>query len=90
MDPRPPVSPAKLLNQFTDWIEGTEMPGRTMAYLKTGMLHEVLAVQPGGSPAEAMLESWSGWEKGKTRPEIVLGVMRDEGLAELLGTLAES
>ncbi len=88
---RPAPSPAKLLGQFNDWVEETEMPGRTMSYLKTGFLPEVLAEQleaEENGTISAMLESWAGWEKGNTRPEIVLGVMKDNGLVELLGALS--
>lgn len=88
MDERPAPSPSKLLKQFNDWVEETEMPGRTMAYLKTGYLHEVLAEQEGDDVA-AMLESWTGWEKGNTRPEIVLDVLKQRGIAELLVTLSD-
>lgn len=58
-----------------------------MSYLKTGFLPEVLAEQEGDNVA-TMLESWSGWEKGKTRPEVVLGVLKDNGIVELLVGLA--
>ncbi len=85
---RPEPSPAKLAAQFNDWVEETEMPGRTMSYLKTGFLPEVLAEQEGDNVA-AMIESWHGWEKGKTRPEVVLAVLKDEGIADLLAGLAE-
>ncbi len=87
MEERPTPSPAKLLNQFNDWLGETEMPGRTMSYLKTGFLPEVLAENE-SEAVTAMLESWDGWERGNTRPEIVLGVMRDNGLVELLTKLA--
>ena len=89
MDERPPVSPVKLLHQFNDWVEETELPGRTMAYLKTGMLHEVLAEQE-GEAAATMLDSWNSWEKGSVRPEVVLEVLRTEELPKLLASLAES
>ena len=85
---RPAPSPAKLASQFNDWVEETEMPGRTMSYLKTGFLPEVLAEQDGDNVA-AMLESWQGWEKGKTRPEIVLAALEENGIVELLSGLAE-
>lgn len=87
MEERPAPSPAKLLNQFNDWVSETEMPGRTMSYLKTGFLPEVLAENESDA-VTVMLESWSGWERGKTRPEIVLETLRENGLAELLTTLA--
>ncbi len=82
---RPEPAPAKLLDQFNDWLDGTELPGRTMAYLKTGRLPEVLDELEGES-IERIVESWQGWEKGKIRPDIVLEVLKENGLA---GTLAE-
>lgn len=87
MDERPPISPSKLLHQYTDWVEGTEMPGRTMAYLKTGMLHEVLAADDGESAA-TMLEAWELWEKGTVGPTPTLESLKESGVAELLGALA--
>ena len=89
MDERPPVSPVKLLHQFNDWVQGTELPGRTMAYLKTGMLHEVLAEQDDESAA-TMLESWNRWEKGSVQPDVVLEILRSEDLPKLLASLAET
>lgn len=98
---RPAPSPAKLLGQFNDWVEETEMPGRTMSYLKTGFLPEVLAQHVADSGADdgtdsvaapdsvaTMLDSWDGWEKGNTRPEVVLAVLKDNGLVELLTELS--
>lgn len=58
-----------------------------MSYLKTGYLPEVLADNE-SEAVTAMLESWDGWERGKTRPEIVLAALRDNGLVELLTKLA--
>jgi hypothetical protein len=90
MEERPPASPAKLLTQFNDWVEETEMPGRTMSYLKTGMMHVVLGEQADAPNVSAMIESWNGWEKGDTRPEIVLQVLSDEGIVDLLTSLSPS
>lgn len=86
MDDRPPISPSKLLHQYNDWVEGTELPGRTMAYLKTGMLHEVLA-EDEGDTARNMLGAWALWEKGEVGPEPTLEALRDHGLADLLSAL---
>lgn len=91
IEERPAPSPAKLLGQFNDWVEETEMPGRTMSYLKTGFLVEVLEgqLENGDDPKiSAMLESWAGWDKGNTRPEIVLGVLQDNDIAGLLSGLS--
>ena len=88
---RPAPSPAKLLGQFNDWVEETELPGRTMSYLKTGFLPEVLAEQQASGDNDqiaTMLESWAGWEKGNTRPEIVLAVLKDNDIATLLTELS--
>ena len=63
------------------------MPGRTMSYLKTGFLPEVLAENESDATS-AMLESWAGWEKGDTRPEIVLAALQDNGIVELLTSLS--
>lgn len=84
---RPAPSPSKLLTQFNDWVNETEMPGRTMSYLKTGYLPGILAEQD-SEAVTTMIESWTGWEKGNTRPEIVLEVLKEQGLAELLAELA--
>ena len=35
-----------------------------------------------------MLESWAGWEKGDTRPEIVLAALSENGIVELLTGLS--
>ena len=90
MEPRPLASPAKLLTQFNDWVEETEMPGRTMSYLKTGLMHEVLGEHTDAPNVAAMIESWNGWEKGDTRPELVLQVLSDEGIVDLLTSLSPS
>ena len=84
---RPAPSPAKLLDQFNDWAAGTELPGRTMAYLKTGHLPDVLA-DLGSDEALSMLESWNGWEKGTTRPEIVLEALKEHGIVEVLTAMS--
>ena len=89
---RPAPSPAKLLGQFNDWIDETELPGRTMSYLKTGFLPEVLAEKRDagdeGRDIAAMLESWAGWEKGDTRPDVVLDLLKDNDLVGLLTELS--
>ena len=88
MDERPPPSPEKLLRQFADWREGEEMPGRTMSYLKTGFLPEILAeLDPDTDGLGAMTAAWEQWESGDTDPTAVLDVLRDNGLEALLGGL---
>lgn len=90
MDERPAPAPAKLLSQFTDWLEETELPGRTMSNLKTGFLPEVLADQEPTDAIDAMRQSWDEWEKGRLGPDAVLGVLNDNGLGELLSGLTST
>ena len=63
-----------------------------MSYLKTGFLPEVLAERHEQADDEenvaAMIESWAGWEKGNTRPEVVLAVLQDSGIVDLLTELS--
>ncbi len=47
---RPPPDPAKLLAYWQEWERGDTPPGRVMANLKTGGLHELLD-QLVGEPA---------------------------------------
>ena len=88
MDDRPPPSPEKLLRQFEDWLSGEELPGRTMSYLKTGFLPELLEGEHAAEGVEAMRASWASWEAGTTDPTAVLEVLRDDGLEPLLVRLA--
>ena len=88
VDDRPPPNPEKLLRQFRDWLEGTELPGRTMSYLKTGFLPEVLSERSSSESLSAMTEAWQRWEDGATNPSAVLEVLRDNDLEELLAELA--
>ena len=90
MDERPPPSPEKLLAQFQDWVAETELPGRTMSYLKTGFLPEVLAEHEAADGVAEMLTPWATWEAGTTDPAVVLTVLKDQGLEALLAGLAES
>jgi len=87
MDERPPISPSKLLNQFNDWVGETELPGRTMAYLKTGMLQDLFA-EHGGDSAQHLVEAWTNWEKGKVGPTPTLEALRDHGVVDLLTALS--
>lgn len=89
MEDRPPPSATKLLGQFRDWVGGTEQPGRTMSYLKTGYLPEVLDATESAT-VPSIMEAWNLWERGETNPTSVLESMRDQGLEALLVELAES
>jgi hypothetical protein len=86
MTDRPATDPAKLLSQWDDWAGGEELPGRTMANLKTGGARDLL--EAGGDTAAALLEVWQGWEKGRTVPADVLIALRDGGFREMLAALA--
>ena len=88
MDDRPPPSPTKLRDQFADWTGGNELPGRTMAYLKTGFLPEVLGGLESTEAVAAMLEAWAGWESGDIGPETVLETLRDNDLDGVLAELS--
>jgi hypothetical protein len=85
MSERPATDPAKLLSQWDDWARGDELPGRTMANLKTGGAREIL--DAGGDTAAPLLETWLGWEKGRTVPADVLAALRDGGFRDLIAGL---
>jgi len=85
MADRPGTDPSKLLSQWDDWANGDELPGRTMANLKTGGARELL--DAGGEATAALLEVWLGWEKGRTVPGDVLVALRDGGFRQLLAGL---
>ena len=90
MDDRPAPSAKKLHTQFADWENGDELPGRTLAYLKTGFLPEVLE---GLDPTDAVANiqtAWGEWESGTTGPEAVLAELKAQGLGDLLSGLASS
>jgi len=87
VDERPAPSPSKLKNQFDDWLDETELPGRTLAYLKTGFLPQLLTENESEETA-AMLETWAGWESGVTEPQAVCEALRDQGLADFLTELS--
>jgi hypothetical protein len=85
MPERPAPDPAKLLSQWDDWERGDELPGRTMANLKTGEARQLLEAD--GEQHAALLEAWQGWEKGRTVPADVLAALRDGGFRDVLSTL---
>lgn len=90
MDPRPAPSPDKLIDQFNDWVDDTEMPGRTMSYLKTGFLDELLATAESNESIDTIRTAWDGWESGKVGPAEVLQTMKDQGVVEFLTGLSAS
>ena len=88
MDDRPKPSPQKLRNQFADWERGDELPGRTLANLKTGFLPEVLAELETTSELSAILDIWQQWERGDEGPAVVLDALKAHGLDKLLDELS--
>jgi hypothetical protein len=84
MDDRPPPEPATLLEEWTEWERGDELPGRVMSNLKKGRLPDVLAEHE----AVDMIAVWQEWEKGKTGPADVLTRLKDAGLGDLIRNLA--
>ena len=79
---RPPPEPAKLLSQWEAWERGDELPGRTMANLKTGDARMLL--EAGGDESARLLEAWTRWEKGQSIPTEVLGALKDAGMRDFL------
>ena len=85
MTERPPPEPARLLTAWDAWERGEELPGRTMANLKTGGARELLEA-PDAAPA--LLEAWMKWEKAQLLPADVLAVLGDAGIRQLFADLA--
>lgn len=84
---RPPPEPAKLLNQWDAWERGDELPGRTMANLKTG---EARALLEGGAEESAeLLAAWTRWEKGQSVPSEVLAALKETGMRAFLAGRVE-
>ncbi len=80
---RPPIDPEKLLVHFQDWKRGEELPGRTLSYLKTGRLPELLQASDDESAASLWL-IWEPWEQGKATPADVVADLESAGLAAFL------
>ena len=81
---RPPPEPAKLLSQWEAWERGDELPGRTMANLKTGEARVLL--EAAGEEAAGMLAAWTRWEKGQSVPAEVLSALEEGGMREFLAS----
>ena len=81
---RPPPEPAKLLNQWEAWERGDELPGRTMANLKTGEARMLL--EAAGEESTALLTAWTRWEKGQSVPAEVLAALKEGGMRDFLAT----
>ena len=83
---RPPADPVKLLSAWDAWERGDEMPGRTMANLKTG--HARALLEAGGEATATLLDVWMRWEKGRAVPAEVLAALRDGGMRDVLASHA--
>ena len=81
---RPPPEPAKLLSQWEAWERGNELPGRTMANLKTGEARVLL--EAAGEEAAEMLAAWTRWEKGQSVPAEVLSALKEGGMRDFLAS----
>lgn len=84
---RPPPEPAKLLNQWDAWERGDELPGRTMANLKTGEARVLL--EGGGEASADLLAAWTRWEKGQSVPAEVLAALKEGGMRDFLAARVE-
>ncbi len=84
---RPPPEPAKLLHQWDAWEQGDELPGRTMANLKTGEARSLL--EAAGDESATLLGAWTRWEKGQSVPTEVLAVLKEGGMREFLAARVE-
>ncbi len=84
---RPPPEPAKLLHQWEAWERGDELPGRTMANLKTGEARDLL--EAAGDEAAPLLAAWTRWEKGQSLPAEVLAALKEGGMRSFLAARVE-
>ena len=87
LENRPAPSPPKLISQYNDWLEGNEMPGRTLSYLKTGFFDEILAEAEESESVLGMRKAWETWERGSVDPKLVLDALKDNGMGEFLAAL---
>lgn len=81
---RPPPEPAKLLSQWDAWERGDELPGRTMANLKTGEARVLL--EAAGEESAELLAAWNRWEKGQSVPSEVLSILKSGGMRDFLAS----
>lgn len=85
MTERPPPDPERLLTAWDAWERAEELPGRTMANLKTAGMRELL--EAAGENSASVLDAWMKWEKAQVLPADVLAAMRDAGVRKLLADL---
>ena len=90
MPDRPLPDPAKLRADVEAWARGEQLPGRTMANLKTGGLRTILEAiaatpdEPSAAAASEALAVWMQWEKAKLVPLEALVGMDGAGLGDVL------
>jgi len=88
---RPPVDPEGIVESWSKWTDGDELPGRTMADLKIAGLPVVLdLVSAQNEMAEALLVQWTSWEKAKSTPQDALNDMTETGLDAFIKAFAEA
>jgi len=88
---RPPVDPDGIVESWSKWTGGDELPGRTMADLKIAGLPVVLdLVADENEMAAALLTQWTSWEKAKSTPQIALKEMTETGLDAFIKAFAEA
>ena len=86
---RPPADAAELCKHLQVWQAGDELPGRTLANLKTGRLDDVLVVLAAdGLVTAEVTEAWESWERGTGQPADVLEAIVAGGLIGVLETFA--
>lgn len=80
---------AKLLEAWKMWKAGDELPGRTLADMKTASLDQFLEVLSADSDQAAQqFASLTLWEKGKAMPEVTLEALDEAGLGDLIEAAA--
>ncbi len=79
--------PRKISSHLDDWRSGAQLPGRTMAFLKTAGLPDWLASLD-SEAAASMLAAWAPWEKAKAAPGDVLAALVECGIDDLLAHAA--
>lgn len=85
------MDPDGIVESWSKWTGGDELPGRTMADLKIAGLPVVLdLVADENEMAAALLTQWTSWEKAKSTPQIALKEMTETGLDAFIKAFAEA
>jgi len=75
----------RLLEVWTTWKGGDELPGRSLADLKIASVDVLLETFAGDSEAAAaQFESLQLWDRGKSSPEDTLAALDDNGFGALI------